>query len=162
MTDTLPPVTIAPPPSQFLSFDINAGLRGMLAAELVREVVNWDVQQIVPIFDAPEAVMGVGSYRGDVLWLVDLPCLLGVTPLYHQAGRQHYSIIVLKQKEKMVGLAVAQVGQLLSFETAQIQLEPLPHLPYKLALCLRGAYQASKQSEFLILEPAKLFDLLTA
>ncbi len=150
---------------QFLSFHLTARLQALLPTQQLDEILSLEAGQIVPIFDLPEAVMGICNHRGEVLWIVDLACLLGFETLFTQNYRQLYSVMVIRRFQSHVGVAVRQVGQLILAPTSKIQpLQPTTSIDMtpRLALCLTGFYQTSDQKSFLILDGEKILDLLKA
>ena len=136
----------------------------MLPTAQISEILTLDLAQIVPMFDLPEAVMGVCNRRGNILWLVDLACLLDLEPLYIQSDRQQCSVIVIQQQQFCMGVAVAQLGQLVVCRPTQIQpfsapgsaQEPQP----KLTSCLQSIYRNFDGTRRLILDGEKVLDLL--
>ena len=149
---------------QFLSFHLTSDLQALILTAQLGEVLTLDANQVVPIFDRPDAVMGICNHRGEVLWVVDLAALLGLETLFAQACRQQHSVMVIHQMQSHVGVAVRQVGQLIRCPASKIQ--PLPptsiNLPPRLAFCLNGLYQTSAQKPFLVLDGEKILDLLKA
>ncbi len=156
-TDTLPEKQIC----QYLSFHLTPGLQAMLPTEQLGEILRLEPRQIVPIFDVPPAVMGVGNRRGEVLWIVDLACLLGLEPLFNQDCSHLYSIIVLQKQNQVVGLAVNQVGQLVLCKASQIQPSQAENIPLKLAFCLKGEKRSLYKKTLLVLDGEKLLELLS-
>ena len=76
---------------QFLRFHLEPDITALLPIQHLSEVLTIPIGQIVPIFNLPAWVMGVYNWRGEVLWMVDLNHLIGLTPWYQQMskGRQH-------------------------------------------------------------------------
>lgn len=160
-----PALTKPNKPQQFLSFQLTAGLQALLPTDQLDEILSLESGQIVPIFDLPDAVMGICNHRGEVLWIVDLSCLLGFESLFTQNYRQLYSVMVIHRFQSHVGVAVRQVGQLLLLPRHKIQpLQPALAIEMtpRLAFCLKGSYQTSDQKTMLILDGEKILDLLKA
>lgn len=110
------------PQQQYLSFSLNPSLQALLSAHQLAEIVRLDPTQIVPISEMPRAVVGVCPWQGEVLWLVDLAHLFGLSPLMKPANLQsNCSIIKARSRRGNLGLWVAQVGELVSCEPASIQ-----------------------------------------
>ena len=136
----------------------------MLPTAQISEILTLDLAQIVPMFDLPEAVMGVCNRRGNILWLVDLACLLDLEPLYCQSDRQQCSVIVIQRQQFCIGAAVAQLGQLIVCRPTQIQpfstQGSAQDPPSKLARCLQSLYRNLDGTRRLILDGEKVLDLL--
>ncbi|MCU0524897.1 MAG: chemotaxis protein CheW [Elainella sp. Prado103] len=160
------PAAVRPARSQqFLSFDVTTEIQALLPTDQLEEILSLESGQIVPIFDLSDAIMGISNHRGEVLWIVDLACLLGFESLFTQNYRQLYSVMVIKRFQSHVGVAVRQVGQLILLPSHKIQpLQPalVIEMTPRLAFCLKGSYQISEQKTMLILDGEKILDLLKA
>jgi len=145
---------------QFLSFKLTSELEAMFLTEELGEILTIDLSQVVPIFDLYSAMMGVYNHRGEILWVVDLPCLLGLPPLYKQNYRNSCSVTIVEKSNKVLGLAVPQVGQLVLSHQGQIQpSQTQTNLP-KLAFCLKGEKRSLKGKTLLALDRDKIFELV--
>jgi positive phototaxis protein PixI len=108
----------------FLSFPIDEKLWAILPTVEVAEIVPISLEQIIPVPATHPAVMGAYSWRGEVLWVVDLQAHLRSQRLIDRPMlRQQYSLIVVKQPEGFVGLMVEQVGRMYWIDTA-IAIQP--------------------------------------
>lgn len=83
-------------PLQFLKFMLCPGTKAMLPIKQITEILNIQPTQIMPIPQMPAWVMGVYNWRGEILWAIDLPQLLGLDSCYrHQHERSKHTAIVL-------------------------------------------------------------------
>jgi positive phototaxis protein PixI len=146
--------------SQLLSFYLNATLEAMLPTKQLREIVNLAPSQVVPIFGMLPAIMGIYNRRGEVLWLVDLACLLGLEPLYSQNYHAVYRVIVFQQESYVVGFVVSQVGHLVLCSESQIQPLTISDLPSQLISCLQGEKKCLNGNNLLLLDGLKIIKLL--
>lgn len=137
MTNPLVAVHTPATVQQFLSFQLPAGLQAILPITQLTEVLRLAVSQIVPIPDVPPAIVGVCNWRGEVLWLADLGCLLNTPPLFGQEyHHSHHSVIVTQYQGTALGLLVSQVDRMVWCNPAQFQpipasqaaLQPSPHV----------------------------------
>ena len=64
---------------QFLRFSLQPGLTALIEIERTIELVNIPTDRIVPMPHLPPAVRGVYNWRGEILWIVDLALLLGLS-----------------------------------------------------------------------------------
>jgi positive phototaxis protein PixI len=69
---------------QFLTFPLDVDTAAMLPVTQLAEVLNLTYPQIMPIPDLAPWVLGVYNWRGEMLWVVDLAQLVGLTPLHQQ------------------------------------------------------------------------------
>ncbi|HEY9652883.1 MAG TPA: chemotaxis protein CheW, partial [Coleofasciculaceae cyanobacterium] len=65
---------------QFLRFHLLPNTTALLPIEQLTEVLTISRDQVVPIFHMPPWVMGVYNWRGEILWILDLGHLIGLTP----------------------------------------------------------------------------------
>ncbi|MGF1536370.1 MAG: chemotaxis protein CheW [Elainellaceae cyanobacterium] len=72
----------------------------LLPVNQLIEILTVPIGQVVPIFHLPPWVPGVYNWRGEVLWMIDLSHLLGLTPWYQQSdyGANH-TLVVLDRPE---------------------------------------------------------------
>lgn len=105
---------------QFLRFHLVPDTTAILPVNQVTEVITIPQHKIVPIPHSKPYVMGVYNWRGEILWMVDLGHLIGLTPWYEQQGSMaNLSAIVLHEGKgkgraktagiKTVGLLVKRV-----------------------------------------------------
>ena len=79
----------------------------MLPIAQITEILKIEFAGIVPIPQMPAWVMGVYNWRGDILWIVDLGHLLGLSSWYHQiapaVGFGECNVIVLSPNKAILG-----------------------------------------------------------
>ena len=147
--------------SQFLSFYLTAEIQAMLPTEELGEIIKIDPSHIIPIFDLIPAVMGVYNHRGEVLWVVDLSSLLDLEPLYKQNYYYSYNVLLINKNDKVLGLAVRQVGHLVLCKTGQIRRNTLHESTSKLSFCLVGEKRTAQGQTILALDGDRIVELLT-
>ncbi|NJR75372.1 MAG: chemotaxis protein CheW [Scytonema sp. CRU_2_7] len=100
---------------QFLRFQLVPDTTVLLPISHLVEVLTIAVDQLTPIPQLPAWVMGAYNWRGEVLWMVDLAHLIGLTPWHQQGISATYSIIVLRVRSmstltnaenQMIGLVI--------------------------------------------------------
>ena len=146
--------------SQFLSFFLTCDIQAMLLTEELGEIIKIDPSQIVPIFDLSPAIMGVCNHRGEVLWVVDLALLLELEPLYKQNYYQSYNVLLINKKDKILGLAVRQVGHLVLCKKGQIRRSKMQEISSNLSFCLVGEKRNTQEQTILALDGEKIVQLL--
>ena len=111
---------VEPIGEQFLRFCLVPDVAALLPFSQLIEVLTIPVGQIVAIPHTPAWVMGVYNWRGEVLWMVDLAHLVGLTPLYQQAinASTHTAVVLhaplggalsTNAGNQMIGLVVNRV-----------------------------------------------------
>jgi positive phototaxis protein PixI len=105
---------------QYLRFHLVPDTTAILPVNQITEVLTIAQQNIVPIPHMNNYVMGVYNWRGEILWMIDLGHLIGLTPWYEQQGSMaNLTAIVLHEGKgkgraktagtKTVGLVVKRV-----------------------------------------------------
>ncbi len=163
--------SLLPPPNetaastatqQFLRFHLVPDTTALLPMEQLIEVLTIPVGQIVPIFQMPPWVMGVYNWRGEILWLVDLGHLVGLTPWHQQVhSTSVYKAIVLQSNStvaapnasnSVLGLVVNRVEDIEWCNTDLIQSPPSSTVTPELAPFLRGYWMKSNGDMLVVME----------
>jgi positive phototaxis protein PixI len=146
---------------QFLRFLLRPDTKVMLPVFQVTEVLKIPYGQIVPIPHMPAWVMGVYNWRGEILWMVDLGQLVGLTPWYQQSGSvsTHEALVIhsgwvknsksMKSRGEMLGLVVSDVEDIEWCHPDEIYSPPASAVIPELAPFLRG-YWLKSSGEMLI------------
>ncbi|HEY9602692.1 MAG TPA: chemotaxis protein CheW [Allocoleopsis sp.] len=146
---------------QFLRFHLLPDTTALLPIQQMTEVLTIPRGQIVPIFQMPPWVMGAYNWRGEILWMVDLGHLVGLTPWHHQTiSASAYTALVLQAssnsikshnaKSQMLGLVVNRVEDIEWCHADWIQSPPSSSVTPELVPFLRG-YWLKSNGEMLVL-----------
>lgn len=109
---------------RFLRFTLSQRNDTLLPLDQILEVIQLPLAEISPIPDVPSCVLGVCSWQGKTLWLVDLNHLVGYLPLCQQSQSLMTPIVIVIQHEgRSLGLAVEQVGDVDLFDEEKIYME---------------------------------------
>lgn len=134
---------------QFLRFHLVPETTAILPVAQLTEVLTIPIGQIIPIPHLPSWVMGVYNWRGEILWMVDLGHLVGLTPAYQQlSAAATYKAIVLhaasaslkstQARSQMLGLVVSRVEDIEWCNPEEIKSPPASAVTPSLAPFLRG------------------------
>lgn len=153
---------------QFLRFHLMPDTTALLPVHQMTEVLTMPTNEIVPIPGMPAWVMGVHNWRGEILWMVDLGHLLGLTPLYQQAtSRSTYTAIVIRSAQqalgrqqagrqntggKMLGLLVNRVEDMEWCNPDLIQSPPQAAVAPELVPFLRGYWLKANGDILVVLD----------
>ncbi|PSF38861.1 chemotaxis protein CheW [Aphanothece hegewaldii CCALA 016] len=152
---------------QFLRFYLVPETTVMLPVTQLIEVLTIPIGQIIPIPQMPSWVMGVYNWRGEVLWMVDLGHLLGLTPTHQQTRIiSNYRAIVINNTQdesnqtrslnQMLGLVVSQVEDIELCNPDEIQSPPASAISLSLAPFLRGYWLNSDGDLLIVLDGAAI------
>ena len=106
---------------QFLQLHLVSDTIALMPTRDLSEVLTFSAEQIMPMPHMSPWMMGTYNWRGEILWLIDLGYLVGLTPLYKQV-LSNYTATVLQfasstktlnnTNKQIVGLVVNQVGNI--------------------------------------------------
>ena len=117
---------------------------------IVREIRGWT--RATPMPHSPSYVMGVINLRGVVLPIIDLARRLGMKPAEPTA---RHVIIVVQVKDKVVGLLVDAVSDILTVTSENIQ--PTPEVSSEMARMFARGILAIDRRMICLLELDALF-----
>ena len=147
------------PGQQFLRLYLVPETKVLLPIEQLTEVLTIPIGQIVPIPHLPAWVMGVYNWRGEILWMVDLGKLVGLTPWYQQSvNSSSYICVVLNSEASdtesnnsptQIGLVVSRVEDLEWCNPDLVQELPSSMMAKELASFLQG-YWLKPNGEMLV------------
>ena len=152
---------------QFLRFHLVPDTTVLLAVHQMTEVLTIPVGEIVPIPQLPAWVMGVYNWRGEILWMVDLGHLVGLTPLYQQAtNRSNYTAVVVHTEQqpgsrragiqntsgKKLGLVVNRLEDMEWCNPDLIQSPPQSSVSSELVKFLRGYWLKTNGDILVVLD----------
>lgn len=148
---------------QFLRFHLLPDTTVLLPIQQLTEVLTIPRSQIVPIFQMPTWVMGAYNWRGEVLWIVDLGYLVGLTPWYQRANNTSaYTAIVLQAptkdstatnpKNEILGLVVNRVEDIEWCNPDEIQSPPSSTVTPELVPFLRGYWLKSNDDMLVVID----------
>ncbi len=149
---------------QFLRFRLVPDTTLLLPVTQLTEVITIPLGQIVPIPQMPSWVMGVYNWRGEILWIIDLGELLGLTPWHQQPQvTPIYRTIVLhsgagsqkipKAQRQHLGAVVSGVDDIEWCNCNEIQSPPGAAVTPSLAPFLRGYWLPPRQEMWVVLDP---------
>lgn len=154
---------------QFLRFHLLPSMTAVMPAGQLTEVLKVPLSQITPIPHLPEWVFGVYNWRGEILWLVDLGNLLGLTSWHQQENPPSlFSFIVLDAyrtsdpsgvpEHVQLGLLVNRVEDIEWLNTDQLQSPPSTMVTERLAPFLCGYWLSADGDTFTLLDGDAIFD----
>ena len=142
------------------------GHDGQRRHQRVTELVNIQIDRVVPMPHLPPAVMGVYNWRGEILWIVDLAMLLGTVvgtrryrslqPTIILASTTSDSSPAATEQAQTIGLVVDEIAEIEWYQPDLIR----PHsdrVTPALSTWVRGVWE-SAQGNFLVVDGQAIFD----
>lgn len=109
---------------RFLRFMLLQKNDTLLPLRDIVEVMQLSLEEIFPVPDMPGCILGVCSWQGETLWLVDLNHLVGYTPLHQQSQLVAPPIVIVVQSAgHSLGLVVEKVSDVDLFDASKIRME---------------------------------------
>ncbi|MGB3295483.1 MAG: chemotaxis protein CheW [Phormidesmis sp.] len=109
---------------RFLRLRLSQRNDTLLPLDQILEVLQLPVEDIFPVPDVSSSILGVCSWRGETLWLVDLNHLVGYTLLCQQVQTLASVVVIIVQHDgRSLGLAVEQAVDVDLFDEQEIRME---------------------------------------
>jgi chemotaxis signal transduction protein len=110
-----PPSTVA----RFLSLYITPTEEMLLPTEQMVEILSLRLEEVLPVPETSPLVVGVFNWRQQVVWLIDLPSVLGRLPLAQQSpGLLQRDVVVVNYQGQTLGLGITRVGKIYQGQAA--------------------------------------------
>lgn len=119
----------------FLNLRLAPTVQAALSMAQAVEALIIPVERVNPMPNMPVWNLGLLNQRTRIYWVIDLPQLLGLPPT--QPFAQRYSIILLREQQQALAIAVPEVIGILRVDKAEI-ISPLGNVAEELVPYLRG------------------------
>jgi chemotaxis signal transduction protein len=97
----------------YLSLILSVDHQVLIPSHQVIEIITVAPTQITPISQVDKPIMGIYSWRGEILWVIDGAALLGDTALCDRHfWSNRYSVFVVRESGEHIGIMVPDVGNL--------------------------------------------------
>ena len=149
---------------QFLKFYLDSDTAALLPVAHLTEVLKVPIETVVPIPHMPEWVMGIYNWRSEILWMVDLAKLVGLSSWHQSSARSAvYTAIVLNVASAEegvtpdnpgtpVGLIVSGADDIEWCNPDDLQFPPSMSISPTLAAFLRGYWLKSDEEMLAVLD----------
>lgn len=108
---------------KFLSFNLGVKDQAVISLEHITEILRVSLTEICVVPQMPNCVLGIYSWRGEMLWLVDLEEMLGYQPLLQGSNLlTKMMAIVLENEGKYLGLLVRQLTDIEWLDLEQMKI----------------------------------------
>jgi positive phototaxis protein PixI len=124
--------------SRLLRFPLGIEESALLPLEQIAEILILEMAEILPVPEMPSCVLGIGNWRGEMLWLVDLNHLVGYPPLTLAVGASPLTMVV-EVNDQSVGLVVEQVNDIELHDLQQLQKAAMGLFPNSLLPFVLGS-----------------------
>ena len=127
----------------------------LLDAEVVTEVITISSEDFLPVPQMFYCVLGIYSWRSEMLWIVDLENLLGYPPpLSEEATNQELLVMVIQFQGQSIGLVVSGIDNLIELDLQQFKPSS-PELFSEDVMPFLHGYFTSQNNEIVMLIDAE-------
>ncbi|MGB3756249.1 MAG: chemotaxis protein CheW [Rivularia sp. (in: cyanobacteria)] len=102
----------------YLQFKLDRSTTAVLQVNFTEEVVVLPLGAITSIPNTSELIVGLMNWRNRIIWVVDLPKILG---LESQSQMRQCNIIVIRHEAETIGLMVPEIKGTVRFNSGTIQ-----------------------------------------
>lgn len=133
----------------YLKLQLERQTLAVVPLQYAQEAIVVPSRRITPMANMPACVIGLLNQRSKILWVVDLPQMLGLQPTERKL--QNYNVAIIKVGQLPLALVVAQIKGVIRFSIDAIQ-SPIGKTSEGLTPYLRGLAMQDKEI-LLVLEP---------
>jgi positive phototaxis protein PixI len=133
----------------FLRFKLDEQTTAVVPMHQTQEAIVLPTERISVIPNLPSPVLGLFNRRSSLLWLIDLPEMLGLEPLDRHA--HSYDIALLKVEQMPLAVAVKSILGVTRFDRDEIK-SPIGSFNPAFTPYLRG-WILREQELVLVLDP---------
>ena len=129
----------------YLSLQLDRNLTVAVQLKFVRETLVLATDRFTQMPNVHPCLMGLVEHRSNVFWVLDLPQLLGFTPMDSTNIETH--IAILQLGAAFLGLGVYRIGRVVRFSESEIvspQELPKTTTPIETVPFLRGCIPLSE------------------
>jgi positive phototaxis protein PixI len=138
----------------FLRFRLDEQTTAVVPMSQTQEAMVIPVSRLSVMPNLAAPILGLFNRRSSLLWLVDLPEMLGLVPL--DRHRQSYDTVLLKVAEIPLAIAVQEIIGVIRFDSADIE-SPIGSFNDAFTPYLRG-WILQEQELVLVLDPEAIVD----
>jgi positive phototaxis protein PixI len=143
---------------RYLSLTLKDQYIALITLEYVQEIFTIDLTNICRVPQMPSCVVGVYSWRGEMLWLVDLEKMLGYVPLALQADLfSKLMVMKLQYQGKSLGILVREIRDIEHLDI-QFLKSPDEHLfNLEVSPFVQGYFISSSEEILISLDTKAIF-----
>jgi positive phototaxis protein PixI len=138
----------------FLRLQLDDRTTAVVPMLQTQEAIVLPASRVSVMPNLPSPVMGLFNRRSSLLWLVDLPEIMGLAPLDRQV--QSYDLALLRVDGISLAVAVRSILGVIRFEQSEIS-SSLGNLNPTLTPYLSG-WISQEQESILVLDPAAIIN----
>jgi positive phototaxis protein PixI len=119
----------------YLRLQLAPGTTATIAMQAARAALVVNTDRLTPLPNMPAHVVGLFAHRSRVLWVLDLPTILGLPPV--ELRRSKVKLVLLEIDRQQMAFAVPEIAGVLRFMPEEI-ISPLANFSSELVPYLQG------------------------
>ena len=104
----------------YLKLQLEDKVKSILPLAQIKEVALIPIEQVTFIPSMAKCILGLVYRRNRVIWIVDLPQILNLTPIDCQTDR--YQVAIAHHENMALGLVVPQIQEVIRLSQEEINL----------------------------------------
>jgi positive phototaxis protein PixI len=131
----------------------------LLEAEIVTEVITISPKEILPVPQMPYCVLGIYSWRSEMLWIVDVENLMGYPPSLSENadGDETILVMVVQVQGQSMGLVVSRIDSIIEqnldkFKSASSEIFSEDIMPF-----LYGYFTDENNNIIMLIDAEEIF-----
>lgn len=119
----------------YFSLQLDSEILVLIGMQYAQEILVMSAERLTLMPNMPGYILGLVHHRNHVFWVIDLPQMLGLNPLY--IGTTEYSMTILRVQDFWVGLAGGRSQGVKRFSKDRI-VSPIGNVSVELERYLQG------------------------
>lgn len=104
----------------YLKLQLEDEVKSILPLEQIQEVSLIAIEQVTFIPSMAKCVLGLVYRRNQVIWIVDLPQILGLKPI--DCSTDQYQVAIASYEKMALGLVVQHIQEVIRLSESEINL----------------------------------------
>ena len=134
----------------------------LLDAEIVTEVITISPRDILPVPQMFYCVLGIYSWRSEMLWIVDLENLLGYPPpLAEDNSERELLIMVVQYEGQSIGLVVSGIDNLIEHDLSKFKPSSPEIFSEDVLPFLQGYFTSADNDIIMLIDAEEIFNFFS-
>ena len=134
----------------------------LLDAEIISEVITISPDDILPVPQMFYCVLGIYSWRSEMLWIVDLENLLGYPPpLAQKNPHQELLVMVVQVQGQSIGLVVSGIDNLIEHDLSKFKSSSAEIFSEDILPFLHGYFAGIDNDIVMLIDAEEIFNFFS-
>lgn len=131
----------------------------LLEAEIVTEVITISPKELLPVPQMPYCVLGIYSWRSEMLWVVDVENLLGYPPSLSEDADENETILVMvvQVQGQSMGLVVSRIDNIIEQNLEQFKSSSAEIFSEDIMPFLSGYFTDENNNIIMLIDAEEIF-----